>query len=179
MTVGNVTSVQCLSTHLTSFAVLVDVAGGLQVCIGCHSIRMLLWLICIYTSKVQSLPYFVIMCYFLCRAYQKWSVRPCRLFHTLDVPSQQSASLLLLCSSYFKGMIKKRSLTTLSIFWTNMYHFVHLPNSAFFALRVMHLFAGRSYLMLFTCFSIWICVCLCCWDISHSWLELRLPLAAL
>ena len=36
--VGNVTSVQCLSTHLTSFAVLVDVAGGLQVCIGCHSI---------------------------------------------------------------------------------------------------------------------------------------------
>ena len=32
MTVGNVTSVQCLSTHLTSFAVLVDVAGGLQVC---------------------------------------------------------------------------------------------------------------------------------------------------
>ena len=31
-TEGNVTSVQCLSTHLTSFAVLVDVAGGLQVC---------------------------------------------------------------------------------------------------------------------------------------------------
>ena len=36
--VGNVTSVQCLTTHLTSFAVLVDVAGGLQVCAGCHSI---------------------------------------------------------------------------------------------------------------------------------------------
>ena len=36
--VGNVTSVRCLSTHLTSFAVLVDVAGGLQVCAGCHSI---------------------------------------------------------------------------------------------------------------------------------------------
>ena len=32
MTVGNITSVQCQSTHLTSFAVLVDVAGGLQVC---------------------------------------------------------------------------------------------------------------------------------------------------
>ena len=31
-TEGNVTTVQCLSTHLTSFAVLVDVAGGLQVC---------------------------------------------------------------------------------------------------------------------------------------------------
>ena len=28
---GNYTSVQCTSTHLTSFAVLVDVAGGLQV----------------------------------------------------------------------------------------------------------------------------------------------------
>ena len=36
--VGNLTSVWCLSTHLTSFAVLVDVAGGLQVCAGCHSI---------------------------------------------------------------------------------------------------------------------------------------------
>ena len=36
MTVGNVTSVQCQSTHLTSFAVLVDVAGGLQVCAGCQ-----------------------------------------------------------------------------------------------------------------------------------------------
>ena len=28
---GNYTSVQCTSTHLTSFAVLVDVAGGLEV----------------------------------------------------------------------------------------------------------------------------------------------------
>ena len=37
MTVGNVTSVQCQSTHLTSFAVLVDVAGGLQVCAGCQT----------------------------------------------------------------------------------------------------------------------------------------------
>ena len=37
MTVGNVTSVYCQSTHLTSFAVLVDVAGGLQVCCGCHN----------------------------------------------------------------------------------------------------------------------------------------------
>ena len=36
MTVGNVTSVQCQSTHLTSFAVLVDVAGGLQVCVWCQ-----------------------------------------------------------------------------------------------------------------------------------------------
>ena len=36
--VGNVTSVQCQSTHLTSFAVLVDVAGGLQVCCECHNI---------------------------------------------------------------------------------------------------------------------------------------------
>ena len=35
--VGNVTSVHCLSTHLTSFAVLVDVAGGLQVCAGCRN----------------------------------------------------------------------------------------------------------------------------------------------
>jgi len=31
MTDGNTTKVQCLSMHLTSFAVLVDVAGGLQV----------------------------------------------------------------------------------------------------------------------------------------------------
>ena len=37
--VRNVTSVQCLSTHLTSFAVLVDVAGGLQVCCGCPDYR--------------------------------------------------------------------------------------------------------------------------------------------
>ena len=43
--VENVTSVHCLSTHLTSFAVLVDVAGGLQV-IMCD--RMLQWLIWIY-----------------------------------------------------------------------------------------------------------------------------------
>ena len=28
---GNITTVQCTSTHLTSFAVLVDVAGGLEV----------------------------------------------------------------------------------------------------------------------------------------------------
>ena len=33
MTDGNTTSVQCLSTHLTSFAVLIDVGGGLQVCL--------------------------------------------------------------------------------------------------------------------------------------------------
>ena len=32
MTDGNTTLVQCLSTHLTSFAVLIDVGGGLQVC---------------------------------------------------------------------------------------------------------------------------------------------------
>ena len=30
-TSGNSTNVQCTSTHLTSFAVLVDVAGGLEV----------------------------------------------------------------------------------------------------------------------------------------------------
>ena len=47
MTVDNVTSVQCLSTHLTSFAVLVDVAGGLQVCSECHDsdIMLYIWLI--------------------------------------------------------------------------------------------------------------------------------------
>ena len=33
ITDGNTTSVQCESTHFTSFAVLVDVAGGLQVCL--------------------------------------------------------------------------------------------------------------------------------------------------
>ena len=38
MTVRNVTSVQCQSTHLTSFAVLVDVAGGLQVCAWCPNV---------------------------------------------------------------------------------------------------------------------------------------------
>ena len=43
MTVGDVTSVQCLSTHLTSFAVLVDVAGGLQVCSECHDSNII-WL---------------------------------------------------------------------------------------------------------------------------------------
>lgn len=32
-TAGNVTSVHCLSEHATSFAVLVDVAGGLEVCV--------------------------------------------------------------------------------------------------------------------------------------------------
>ena len=32
--VGNVTTVQCSSAHLTSFAVLVDVAGGLRVSCG-------------------------------------------------------------------------------------------------------------------------------------------------
>ena len=31
-TQNDLTSVHCLSTHLTSFAVLVDVSGGLQVC---------------------------------------------------------------------------------------------------------------------------------------------------
>ena len=31
ITRGNVTTVLCNSTHLTSFAVLVDVAGGLEV----------------------------------------------------------------------------------------------------------------------------------------------------
>ena len=31
VTRGNVTTVQCNSTHLTSFAVLVDVSGGLEV----------------------------------------------------------------------------------------------------------------------------------------------------
>ena len=30
-TTGNYTTVKCESTHLTSFAVLVDVAGGLEV----------------------------------------------------------------------------------------------------------------------------------------------------
>ena len=29
--IGNLTTVQCSSAHLTSFAVLVDVAGGLRV----------------------------------------------------------------------------------------------------------------------------------------------------
>lgn len=29
--IGNLTNVQCSSTHLTSFAVLVDVTGGLRV----------------------------------------------------------------------------------------------------------------------------------------------------
>ena len=29
--IGNLTAVQCSSAHLTSFAVLVDVAGGLRV----------------------------------------------------------------------------------------------------------------------------------------------------
>ena len=32
VTRGNVTTVLCNSTHLTSFAVLVDAAGGLEVC---------------------------------------------------------------------------------------------------------------------------------------------------
>ena len=32
--IGNLTTVQCSSAHLTSFAVLVDVAGGLRVSCG-------------------------------------------------------------------------------------------------------------------------------------------------
>ena len=32
VTRGNITTVLCNSTHLTSFAVLVDAAGGLEVC---------------------------------------------------------------------------------------------------------------------------------------------------
>jgi len=43
---GNTTTVQCLSTHLTSFAVLVDVAGGLRVCLY---IIMLILEMCIGT----------------------------------------------------------------------------------------------------------------------------------
>ena len=54
MTVGNVTSVQCQSTHLTSFAVLVDVAGGLQVCAGCHN----MW------QKLQNRP--------IAKIFRKW-----------------------------------------------------------------------------------------------------------
>ena len=47
-TSGNSTNVQCTSTHLTSFAVLVDVAGGLEVYIVnehhhfCHEITCII-----------------------------------------------------------------------------------------------------------------------------------------
>ena len=106
VTVGNVTSVQCLSTHLTSFAVLVDVAGGLQVCIGCHdTIIMLLFESCDVSGDVSVESFFG-------RIYQKWNVRPYRLFHTLDVPSLQSALLFLYCSSHCKGMLTKIPLCT-------------------------------------------------------------------
>ena len=37
--------------------------------------------------------------FFFGRIYQKWSAKPYRLFHTLDVPSLHSALLLLYCSS--------------------------------------------------------------------------------
>ena len=91
MTVGNVTSVQCLSTHLTSFAVLVDVAGGLQVCSGCHDSNIILF-VWLYISMHHFTKAVV---NFFGRKYQKRSARPCRSFHTLDVPSLQSALLFL------------------------------------------------------------------------------------
>lgn len=81
LTVGNVTSVQCHSTHLTSFAVLVDVAGGLQVCCECHNIWQKL------SVAVSSFMWEI----FFGRIYPKWSAKPCRLFHTLAAPFLQSA----------------------------------------------------------------------------------------
>ena len=41
ITRGDVTTVLCNSTHLTSFAVLVDVAGGLEVQLFCASLSMI------------------------------------------------------------------------------------------------------------------------------------------
>ena len=51
---GNLTTVQCSSTHLTSFAVLVDVAGGLEV-----------------TSIPRTFIGLVNKMVFLCRMFQK------------------------------------------------------------------------------------------------------------
>ena len=39
---GNTTTVQCTSTHLTSFAVLVSVAKGLEVCIIAETIIIII-----------------------------------------------------------------------------------------------------------------------------------------
>ena len=50
ITKGNVTTVLCNSTHLTSFAVLVDVAGGLEV-----SIPELNYLLCVLAYNLSTL----------------------------------------------------------------------------------------------------------------------------
>ena len=92
-TEGNVTTVQCMSTHLTSFAVLVDVAGGLQVCqyvVGVIMISYMLW-------------YHHCCCWCSCRTYLKRNTRPCKLYHTLVVPFLLSVLSSLLCSFYCKG----------------------------------------------------------------------------
>ena len=89
-TEGNVTTVQCMSTHLTSFAVLVDVAGGLQVCQ--------------YVAAVIMIAYYHHCC--CCCSYRKYlnrNTRPYKLYHTLDVPFLLSVLSSLLCSFYCKG----------------------------------------------------------------------------
>ena len=53
----DITSVQCLSNHTTSFAVLVDVAGGLEV--SNFLIKLIVLCILLYNPLKIQLPYFV------------------------------------------------------------------------------------------------------------------------
>ena len=74
MTFGYITSVQCQSTHLTSFAVLVDVAGGLQVCSECHNV----WQNVAMVNLDNTITTLLCDNVLFGRAYQKQSARPCR-----------------------------------------------------------------------------------------------------
>lgn len=87
-TSGNLTAIQCSSTHLTSFAVLVDVAGGLAVSA---------WGI-VYT-------YMIIhdIVHFYYRIYQILKGLLFRLCLTLVVPFPSSVLLEPYFSFYFKG----------------------------------------------------------------------------
>ncbi len=92
---GTVTSVECESTHLTSFAVLVDVAGGGQVRLKpCHT--LLTQQISCHFELIQS---------FRNRVYLRTRERHYKSSPTLDVPSLLSASQLLLFSFYWKGKL--------------------------------------------------------------------------
>ena len=101
-TEGNVTSVQCMSTHLTGFAVLVDVAGGLQVCQYVAGAIMIAYNIMLW--------YHHCCCWCSCRGYLKRKTRPYKLYHTLDVPFLLSVLSSLLCSFYCKGEILEQGM---------------------------------------------------------------------
>ena len=84
-TEGDATTVQCLSTHLTSFTVLVDVAGGLQVCQYVTAVIMIAYITIIVVTDVltghacrgtQGLTNYIIhwMCHFFCLSYHLYCV---------------------------------------------------------------------------------------------------------